>query len=81
MMAEQATVFAVGPSAGSHFKAAVAGLAFGTDDIGRPHVWEITTRCQKFQLGQPDGGPLWIIFPSPSARARPADPIAVSRRR
>ena len=28
-MAEQATVFAIGPSAGSHFKAAVAGLAFG----------------------------------------------------
>jgi len=56
MIAEQATVFALAPSAGRHFQAAVAGLAFGTDDIGRPHVREFITRRRKFQLGPLDGG-------------------------
>jgi hypothetical protein len=36
MIAEQATVFALGPSAGSHLNTAVASIALGTNDIGRP---------------------------------------------
>jgi hypothetical protein len=51
MVAEQATVFAFGPSARSYFKAAVAGLAFGTDDVGRPHVGTVSS-----QVRQPQGG-------------------------
>jgi hypothetical protein len=44
MIAEQATVFALGPSAGSHLNTAVASIALGTDDIGRPHIADTITR-------------------------------------
>jgi|SRR5712664_3356083 hypothetical protein len=44
MIAEQATVFALGPSAGSHLNTAVPSIALGTDNIGRPHIAHTITR-------------------------------------
>jgi hypothetical protein len=52
MFAEQAVVLATGTVAGSHFNAAVARLAFGTDDIGRFHARGITSLGSKFQLSR-----------------------------
>jgi len=37
MVAQQATEFAPGPLFGNQFKAAVAGMAVGTGDVGFPH--------------------------------------------
>jgi len=38
MITEPATELALRPVAGSHFNAAIASLAFATDDIGPSHV-------------------------------------------